>query len=365
LRTNPTARSARAEVDRGVVAISDEAAFTLVELLVVVLILGILIAIAIPTFLALTGSAKTNAAEADLTTAVQDEDAYLATSANFDARTATPPPTAGFTLGNWSYDNKVAMLASDPGINWAAAAAPPAGSAGTKVVSIDVISNSAGAAAQLVLGTVGADGNMYWIQDTGGTLLYLRTNALTAQPDPTSFLATNTSWKALAPATSASSPSSVSPSSVTPTTIANGGTTATTTPSSASTTTATTTANNGVTTTPSVSASPYYGTETLSLTNSSAMTALSITINVLQTTGVNGAGQFVTIGNGAMNDSYTSDGTTIHYTFTQVAGSSIVAGSYQAAAQFSGTGAVRVTTGDTWSVTSTTPSGTSTQSGTF
>src|SRR5665213_3493635 len=51
---------------------SAEAVFTLIELMVVLLILAILLAIAIPTFLGVTGSANDRAAQANLNTAITD-----------------------------------------------------------------------------------------------------------------------------------------------------------------------------------------------------------------------------------------------------------------------------------------------------
>ncbi len=61
----------------------EEKGFTLIELLVVVIILGILTAIAIPSYLSFTSRAKTSAAQANLRSFIPDVESYFADNGTY------------------------------------------------------------------------------------------------------------------------------------------------------------------------------------------------------------------------------------------------------------------------------------------
>jgi type IV pilus assembly protein PilA len=71
-----------------------EEGFTLIELMVVLLIMGILLAIAIPTFLSVTGGAKKTAAQSDLTNAYTSlQGVYSGNSGTLPQKATTAGPT--------------------------------------------------------------------------------------------------------------------------------------------------------------------------------------------------------------------------------------------------------------------------------
>ena len=85
----------------------EDAGFTLIELMVVLLILAILLAIAIPTFLGVTKSANDRAAQSNLNSALTNVKSYFqqnsqsyTTAATLVATMATQEPSLQWTTGN-------------------------------------------------------------------------------------------------------------------------------------------------------------------------------------------------------------------------------------------------------------------------
>ncbi|HEY4306275.1 MAG TPA: prepilin-type N-terminal cleavage/methylation domain-containing protein [Gemmatimonadaceae bacterium] len=95
--------------------------FTLIELLIVVVIIGILAAIAIPKFANTKSKAYVTAMKSDLRNLVTAEEAYFSdsskytsdlTALKFQKSSGTNAPTIGVTTGAWTATNTHTQLAN-------------------------------------------------------------------------------------------------------------------------------------------------------------------------------------------------------------------------------------------------------------
>jgi type IV pilus assembly protein PilA len=123
-----------------------EDGLSLIELMITALILGVLLAIAIPSYVGLTSGARKTGAEATLVTAVHDESNYIVANGS----------------GNYATAAQAATL--DGGINWLPTVVA---SASTKSVGV-----STPATGQVLLDTLSPEGTYYWASITAGKVTY-------------------------------------------------------------------------------------------------------------------------------------------------------------------------------------------------
>jgi type IV pilus assembly protein PilA len=86
--------------------VKDESAFTLIELLVVLIIIGVLLAIAIPSYLGFQKKAQQTAAMSDVRAAIPDAEAYYSDNNSYASMTAAGLQT--------TYDSGMQLFAAGP-----------------------------------------------------------------------------------------------------------------------------------------------------------------------------------------------------------------------------------------------------------
>jgi hypothetical protein len=99
---------------------------------------------------------------------------------------------------------------------------------------------------------------------------------------------------------------------------------------------------------------PWYNEQVVRLDNNGDVdiTALSVTIVIQRTAGLNYSGQYNTVGGGQILQSHSGDATTLTYQFTLAAGQTLRQGSsFAFAAQTGGSGNFHPASGDTFTVT--------------
>jgi type IV pilus assembly protein PilA len=124
-----------------------EDGFTLIELMVVVLIIAILLAIAIPTFLAARTKAQDRAVQANLRNAFTAEKTLYFDSPAYSTDVPVPPATVG------------PMSATEPSMRYTLAAPPVAASPPT--ISITLILGNTG----VILSSASKSGMCFYLQD--------------------------------------------------------------------------------------------------------------------------------------------------------------------------------------------------------
>jgi type IV pilus assembly protein PilA len=114
-------------------ALRDESGFTLIELLVVLIIIGVLLAIAIPSYLGFQKKAQSTAAASDVRQAVPDAEAYYSDHNNYTGMIAGTD-TTGL---KGTYDSGMVVEGVDGATNGIVSAIPGSSNAQAYCISAE------------------------------------------------------------------------------------------------------------------------------------------------------------------------------------------------------------------------------------
>jgi type IV pilus assembly protein PilA len=156
-----------------------EGGFTLIELMVVLLIIAILLAIAIPTFLGVSGSARDRSAQSNLTNALTDTVAYYQNGQTFDATATSTTSSQGTGAGTTSN----ALSTSEPAFTWQAAACATNAPKCVSVAPVDAASANDGQG--VITAVRSATGTCWYALN-----LEINPSAYVASPLPADYTAT-------------------------------------------------------------------------------------------------------------------------------------------------------------------------------
>jgi type IV pilus assembly protein PilA len=161
--------------------VGEDAGFTLIELMVVLLILAILLAIAIPTFLGVTKSANDRASQSNLNTALVNAKAtYQSNGQTYGTGTTGAANAATFVPLLQSAEGSIGFLQGAVGTSAAtttAGAAATAGSSGSQsVISVSVSADGNG----VVLANWSKSGNCWYVVDNAQAISTTNTASTTA-----------------------------------------------------------------------------------------------------------------------------------------------------------------------------------------